>query len=245
MEHLSQPPKYLPMAVHNTYYPTRQADQGIWLRNFRNKLAAYAAALGLSAAQVASILADADWLIYLLGTWLGALRTWAPACTAYLRIMETGKGTPDLPTFATPHPGAAVPVAAGALTRIFALVQIIKLSPGCTAAVAKDLGITGGTPAAVDLSAIQPKISVRLNADHVEIGWGWGGYRNEVDMLEIQVDRADGKGWVLLAFDTTPDYTDTTPHPTVLTAWKYRACFYLNDAPVGKWSSERSVAVGV
>jgi hypothetical protein len=27
------------------------------------------------------------------------------------------------------------------------------------------------------------------------------------ELLETQVDRADGKGWVMLAFDTTPNYT--------------------------------------
>ena len=40
--------------------------------------------------------------------------------------------------------------------------------------------------------------------------------------LELLVDRADGKGFVTLAYDTTPDYTDTTPIPATPTKWTYK-----------------------
>lgn len=31
---------------------------------------------------------------------------------------------------------------------------------------------------------------------------------------ELQVDRADSQGFVMLAIDTTPGYTDTQPFPS-------------------------------
>jgi hypothetical protein len=42
------------------------------------------------------------------------------------------------------------------------------------------------------------------------------------------VDRADGKGWQVLTFDTTPDYTGTPTH------WKYRAIYRVDDQQLGQ-----------
>ena len=54
----------------------------------------------------------------------------------------------------------------------------------------------------------------------------------------------DDKGWVLLAFDTTPGYTDSFMPPAALTKWKYRGIYRVNDQQVGQWSAEQSVTVG-
>ena len=67
-------------------------------------------------------------------------------------------------------------------------------------------------------------------ADTVLIGWCWGGNRDHVD-------RGDGKGFVPLAYDTTP-------FPATLTRWKYRAIFRAGEAQVGQWSATAEVAVG-
>ena len=40
--------------------------------------------------------------------------------------------------------------------------------------------------------------------------WGWGGYAAFLDICEIEVDRSDNKGFVMLTVDITPNYTDTT-----------------------------------
>jgi hypothetical protein len=46
------------------------------------------------------------------------------------------------------------------------------------------------------------------------IDWNWGGFSAFLDICELQVDRGDNKGFVALAFDTTPGYVDTSPsHP--------------------------------
>ena len=62
------------------------------------------------------------------------------------------------------------------------------------------------------------------------IGWGWGGNSAFLDLLEIQADRGDAKGWVFLTYDTTPNYTDTSPFPTAPLKWKYRAIYRVADA---------------
>jgi hypothetical protein len=48
----------------------------------------------------------------------------------------------------------------------------------------------------------------------------------------------------MLTWDTTPDYTDTTPFPATPTKWKYRAIYRVADAQVGLWSGVKEVVVG-
>ncbi|MFN2475783.1 MAG: hypothetical protein ABR526_05500 [Chthoniobacterales bacterium] len=61
-----------------------------------------------------------------------------------------------------------------------------------------------------------------------------------LDQRELQVDRADTKGFVLLAIDTTPGYTDTQTFPHAAAKWTYQAIYR-----VGQWSNPVSIAVGV
>ena len=42
------------------------------------------------------------------------------------------------------------------------------------------------------------RCTARISGGRVEIGWGWQGNRAALDLCEIQVDRADGKGFVFL-----------------------------------------------
>ncbi len=227
------------------YYPTRQADQAVWLENFRLKLALYAAALGISPARLADIVADSRWLVYLLVSWLESVRTHGKAATSALEQAQSGEGALTLPGFTQPPlPVDVVARPAGALLRIFDLIAEIKEADACTDPMCLDLGILGATETAPDLMTLSPELTAIVTAAGVQIGWGWQGWVKFLDQCEIQVDRADGKGWVILTFDTTPGYLDTTPFPATLTKWKYRAIYRIDDAQVGQWSAEASVTVG-
>lgn len=242
-----------PRMKRNAYYPSRTAEQIVWLENFRNKLAQYQAALGLTALATATAVADARWLIYVLGSWLPAVRAYAPACTAAAEEAQTGTGAaaaaqvlppfivPDLPAAVGGDP-AVVPVLPGALDRLFKLVALIKDAPGFTDTIGEDLGVIGSQQTGADLATIQPKLTLKLQGNTVFIGWGWQGHGNELDQIEIQVDR--GAGWTMLTFDTTPDYIDTTPFPATATRWKYRAIYRVADAQVGLWSEVKEIIVG-
>ena len=76
------------------------------------------------------------------------------------------------------------------------------------------------------------------------MNWGWQGNAAYLDICEIQVDRADGKGFVPLAFDSTPGYVDSAPFPAAPTKWTYKAIYRVNDAQVGLWSNPVSITVG-
>lgn len=91
---------------------------------------------------------------------------------------------------------------------------------------------------------VQPVISATVSGSEVAIKWDWGGNSPFLDSCEIQVDRGDGKGFVLLTFDTTPGFIDPTVLPTVLAKWSYRAIYRVADERVGQWSGTVSIAMG-
>ena len=230
----------------NPFYPGRQGDQAVWHGNFSGKLSALATTLGLTPAQLAAILADCAWMIYILQLWLPAVRAWAKACTDALIEAQTGasNGAQVLPAFvAPPLPTGTIPVNAGALLRIFVAIQMIKDSGKCTDAMAVDLGIVGTVATIPDLTAVQPVLTLSISGGNVHIKWGWGGLGAYLHMLEMQVDRADGKGYVSLVYDTTPNYIDTHAFPTTAAVWTYRAIFHSGEVQVGVWSNPVSIAV--
>ena len=231
---------------HNTYYPTNLPAQVLWLANLQAKLAGHATALGLTTAQVTAALADIGWLLYVLQNWLTAVRSWAQSCTDAATATQTGSGgTQELPVFAAPAPPAGVsPVALGALTRLFALIQQIKASGKCTDDIAADLQIVGSEAGGPDFATLMPVFTVALLNGHVVVKWGWQGFGAWLDSCEIWVDRGDGKGFGFLTIDTTPGYTDTQPLPAVPAKWTYKAVFRQGDASVGNWSAPVALTVG-
>jgi hypothetical protein len=244
---INQPPTKRKRMKRNTYFPTRAADQITWLVNFANKLPGYAATVGLTPAQSAAAVADALWLVYVLQSWLGAARAFALACTDAATEAQTGDGSAlmVLPVFTPPAlPAGVVAVNTGALDRILSVASDIKGHSGFTEAIGTDLGVIGPEKGAPDFATLAPAFKVTRTPAGVNVGWGWGGNAEFLDMIELQVDRGDGQGWVMLAYDTTPGYTDTFAQPSALTKWKYRGIYRVGDQRVGQWSAEQTVTVG-
>jgi len=230
---------------HNSYYPSRQADKIVWLTNFKNTLPGLATALGLSSPQSTAAVADCNWLIYILQSWLPASRAWSQACTDALTEAQSGTGSSAqvLPVFTAPAlPSGVTAVNPGALARTFDLIQRIKESGLCTDVMATNLGIVGSVDMPPDLSLVQPVLGAKVNGSEVEIKWGWRGNAKFLESCEIHVDR--GTGFTLLTIDTTPNYTDTQTFPGTRTIWSYKAIYRAADAQVGVWSTPVSVVVG-
>jgi hypothetical protein len=236
----------------NPFWPRKQAQQIIWLGNVVTKLPGYATTLGLTTQQVNSIIADCLWMVYMLQFWLPETRSWAKSCTDALTETQTGTGTANqvLPVFTPPPlPGAAAPIPAtapvhpGAFLRIMAAAQQIKDSGKCTDAIASDLGLVGSAQTGPDLNTLAPDLAVSLVSGGVFLKWGWGGNGLYLDACELQVDRHDGHGWVLLTIATTPGSYDTTPLPVTPAKWSYRAIYHVNNAQVGQWSATVSLNV--
>ncbi len=235
----------------NTYYPSSLNDQLAWLGNYWNKLQGHSAALGITTAVCADNVADARWIIYVLGSWLPNERAHAKADTQAVQevLFGTAPGgfvlPPPLqaadPTAVPPLP-AVVPRPAGGLNRIFDTVQDIKDLPNFNGTIGQHLQIIGQEDTGPDFVTLAPVLKATFSGGVVDIDWNWQGYGKWLDMCEIQVNR--GNGWTILTFDTTPGYTDTTPPPATLTQWKYSAMYRVEDNQVGQWSAEIAVNLG-
>jgi hypothetical protein len=221
------------------YLPADEPGKGAWLNNLNAKLPSYSAVLGLSAADVASVTADALFFTYCLGS-VGQVAAYSQQWTAYKNAARNGNSPalgafPAPPVLAAPAPAMVAP---GIFGRATALVARIKTAPGYTDSIGQALQIIGADQT-VDVNSIKPVITAELDAGQVNIGWTKQG----MDGIEIQVDR--GTGFVFLAIDTIPGYTDTAPMPAAgqSALWKYKAIYRQGDDRVGQWSDVVSIPV--
>jgi hypothetical protein len=213
------------------------------MQTFKNGIGNYAAVIGVTAAQIAWQSADAAYYDY-VHKCMNLMSNGSLQWTGWKNLTRGGgtpppTGAPVAPVFPTAVPA----VAPGIEVRFRALVQIIKANPGYNETIGLALGIEGSQQVDPDLTTVQPIIDAIISGNHVNVKWGWGGNSAYLDICEIQVDRGDGKGFVLLAFDTTPGYTDTQPFPAAPVTWTYRAIYRVGDNQVGVWSLPVSVTV--
>ena len=218
------------------YLPSDDAGKGAWLNNLSAKLPSYSTVLGLTAADTASVAADAAFFSYLLAA-QAQVAAYSQQWTAYKNAARNGTALGALPV--APSLGVApAAVASNIFGRATALVARIKTAPGYTDSIGQALQIIGADQT-VDVSAMKPIITAELDAGQVNIGWTKQG----MDGIEIQVDR--GTGFVFLAIDTIPGYTDTAPLPAAgqSALWKYKAIYRQGDDRVGQWSDVVSIPV--
>ena len=213
-------------------------------QTFKSGIGAYAALLAVTPGQVTAQAADADYFSYVLACQQIAQNA-GSQWTGWKDLIRRGgtpppSGAPVAPVF----PAAVPAVAPGVEGRFRALVKQIKAHAGYNQSIGEALGIEGAQQTGPDLTTIQPNIEARISGTQVSVIWGWGGYAQFLDMCELQVDRNDSKGFVLLAFDTTPNYTDTFPFPSAPVKWTYQAIYHVGDQRVGQWSKPVSVTVG-
>jgi hypothetical protein len=214
------------------------------LNTFKINIPTYATVLGLLPAQVSAQSADAVAFDYWVKS-MNIMHKDAQQFTNWKNLLRDGGtppsgGAPGLPVLPDPVPA----VAPGIEARFRALVQTIKNNPNYNVSMGEALDIEGAQKNPPDYSTLMPVLTLRINGNHVEIGWSWQGYAAYLDQIELQVDRADGKGYVPLTFDTTPGYTDTTPLPATPAKWTYRGIYRLGEVQVGQWSSPVSITVG-
>ncbi len=213
---------------------------------FRDNIGGFLTPLGIAAAdaditQQAADAARFRAMVDFCGNMQNAAQGWT-AEKNYERdggaTAPTGQIVPALPA------GFPAAVPAGIVIRFRALVKRIKAIKAYSETIGQALGIEGAAQTGPDLATIQPALDLSLMGNAVKVGWGWAGNSQFLDMIEIQVDRADSKGWIFLTYDTTPNYTDTSPLPAAPAKWKYRAIYRVGDAQVGVWSSVVEIAVG-
>jgi hypothetical protein len=228
------------------YMPNQDEGKASLFVLFRDNIGAQLATLGIPAADpdIVQQAADASRFRAIVD-FCGNMQNAAQAWTAEKNYERDGGDTTPagqvVPALPAGFP-AAVP--AGIVTRFRALVKRVKAAKNYSTAIGQALGIEGSVQGAPDLATLQSVLTLTLSGNAVLVGWGWQGNSAFLDLLEIQVDRGDGKGWVFLTYDTTPNYTDTFPLPATPTKWKYRAIYRVGDAQVGVWSNTVEITVG-
>jgi hypothetical protein len=226
------------------YLKSRDTDFATQLSTFKLNLGSYATLLGISAAQIAALAADSDYFAYTLACH-DILLNQSKQSTAWKDLTRMGGKLPASGSPAVSSLPASVPaVAPGVEVRFRALVRQIKAHPSYNEAIGSALGIEGTASTAPDLTTLKPKISLELTGGQVLVRWSWQGQSAFLDMAEICVDRGDGRGFTPLAFDTTPDYLDTTPLPQIPAKWTYKIIYRVGDQRVGQWSDEVTLVVG-
>ena len=223
------------------YVSQNDAAFAAQLQTLKNGLAGHATVLGIAPAQLTALAADAAYFAYVLACQQAAQND-AQAWTAWkLLIRGGGAATTDTPGAAA-FPTSVPTVPPGVEVRYRGLVKLIKASANYTLAIGEELGIEGAEHVTPNLDLLQPVIKVNIAGTQVYVDWGWQGQSQFLDQCEIQVDR--GQGFVMLAIDTTPGYTDTQPLPATPTKWTYRAIYRAGDNRTGTWSNPVSITVG-
>ncbi len=225
------------------YLKKKDAELSAQLTTFRLNIGNYPA-LGLTAAQITSQANDALYFAHVLAC-QDVCSNCSQQWTAWKDIMRDGgappaSGAPGEHTF----PPTVAPVAPGIVARFRALVALVKASPAYNTAIGEALGIEAPEQTGPDFTSFGPQLELVMQGGLVFILWSWLGQRAFLSQIEICVDRGDGKGFVFLAADTTPNYLDTTPIPATPAKWAYKAIYHLGDQRIGQWSPVVSITVG-
>jgi hypothetical protein len=242
-EYFQSKPKPQKKMKRTNYYPSRIGDQVNWLDNYAVKLPLHGPTLGVIAGDVTDSVNDAKYANYVLGTWLSAVRNFSPSTTDAVDDVLTGAGTVAmvLPTFTAPALPAGVTASLpGTLTRIFALIAKMKLSPAMTEAIGTDLGIVGSEATEKTV----PKFIIEMlqgnGCQCVKLTF----YKYTHMGVYIESRRGTG-AWEFLAIDTESPYEDERPllvagQPEVR---EYRLRFWDKGTPNGDWTDVQKVTV--
>lgn len=204
---------------------------------FASNIGAYATTFGLTAGNVSDIQKDAarfKWELQRQKKYLA----YAQGLTKWKdQMRKGGTGEPPVPPTLDPEPDEVLP---GIEPRFREWVRKVTTHANYTDAIGEALDIVGDEQGRPDPDSIKPEVKDPvIRMDGVFVGWGWGGFRDEVDLCELRVNR-NGTGEVFLASDTTPGYLDTQPKPATPQKWIYTLAFRKGDHYVG-----RSVTVSV
>jgi hypothetical protein len=213
------------------------------LNTFKNTIPDYGTTLDVAPATVTGQGNDADYFAYCLDL-VEVTGNGARQAVSWKDLSRRGGTPPATGAPVLPKLAPVTPVEPGIEPRFRALCQQIKAHPNYNQSIGEALGIVGQEQVGPDYATLKPAITATINGTRVDVGWNWGGYRSFLNMCEIQVDRDDAAGFILLAYDTTAGYVDTQPFPAKPAKWTYRAIYHAGDSRVGEWSNPVSLAVG-
>lgn len=236
---------------HQLYFPPRLAEQLQWLRRFQSELPGCLAELEavqpLSSFHglVEEVLRDLDWLIYVMGPAMTALRAQSKAMTAVQRGLLVGDAWAGklmtLPAMTLPQPPAGPRPRAGALRRVFLLVQVMKRQPAFNEVMGTRLGVLGNH---YKNEALVPECQLRVERGPLfEVVRG--RMKGTAGRVVQVMSRRGGGDWEKLDVFTRARFVDKRPllAPGTPEVREYQLCFFEDDKPSGQWSPVYSATV--
>ena len=182
-----------------------EAERSVWLAHFRTKLPVHRMELGFSLDDIASTLADIDFYIWLVQSWSSAVRKNAMEASAFKTLIRTGSGSElvALPVHVVFDP-EPVPVLPGVLTRLFNLIQRIKMAATYNLVVGKDLGIIS-TQSTADSDVPDFTVTTERGSTIERFKLNFTKYNHGGVIVE---SRRNGGPWEVLGFAVTKPWYD-------------------------------------
>lgn len=222
------------------FLPTLEIQMILWLINFADKLSTYAAKYGITAAEVAGIVADKEYCNF---WWQHHLQVhiYDQNVTAFKNAVFYGvpAGT-AAPIEPVPPVLGTVPeaVAPGVFGRSTSIGNRIKKHIDYTITDGEAMGLEGTAQSLPDLVNSKPELKTELIGGVPRIIWKKNGMKG----IELLVRRNGGE-WEFMVLDTHPDYDDTHPLPATEELWEYKGIYHFGNGRVGLWSEVGSVKV--
>ena len=187
------------------YFPTNEAERSVWLAHFRTKLPVHRVELGFSLDDITSTLADIDFYIWLVQSWNPAVQKNAVEASAFKALIGTGSGSElvALPVHVVFDP-EPVPVLPGVLTRLFNLIQRIKMVATYNQVVGKDLGIIS-TQSTADSDVPDFTVTTERGSTIERFKLNFTKYNHGGVIVE---SRRNGGPWEVLGFAVTKPWYD-------------------------------------
>ncbi|MCG3164980.1 MAG: hypothetical protein POELPBGB_00740 [Bacteroidia bacterium] len=214
--------------------------------NFSSKLinpaTGYAALFGLSAAQLAGLGTDRDWLNFVFIRYTG-VASYAQDWTKLkdqLRYGQDGTIMPPFPIAVDVSTPPVMPASPNIEGRFRALAGTIKLNQNYSKTIGEDLQIEA-PDSTVDYSTYKPVFSLEVVAEQVLIRWK----KLKSDGVNIYKKVNAAGGWVKIDFDGKPNYLDKSDMPPAGTTqqWTYRLRYVKNEVEIGEFSVEQTITV--
>ncbi len=224
---------------NSTAIPTDDSSKLILLRHINAVLPSIAGLLDISTEQLARLANASSWFAFALD-YQTALKNAGTAAVAFKQVVRDGPmgGGLSFNALKLPSPPEGMPFE-DVFGFLGMLIAQIKRHPHYTEAIGQSLSIIPSKSVPVDLSSVQPQLSVAMEHGQPRLSW----LKNGMDCLEVEVDR--GNGFVLMTIDLTPGHLDDAQLPPAgsTALWKYRAIYRMKDQRVGQWSPVLEVAV--
>lgn len=227
----------------NSFFPTAEAGQIVWLTNYSSKLPVHGPVCGISEAEIKETLGDIRYYIWMLQHWHPAIQRDAREATAFKQLMISGSAVDGVPhpqasTFPDPPP---VP-APGMQKRLFSQVVRIKASGNYNEAIGKNLGVIAISNS-VDHPVPEFTVASEMGATGPRVRIDFKKYGHDGIWIESRINGGD---WAFLAIDTVKPYFDERAFAEGNTheTREYRLRWWDKSKPHGEWSVTQKVVLG-